>query len=100
RVAHLLRTLYDSRRNKGYLDQVRLAAADSSASDAAILAALRAGEASRDFFDSWAHLIESKRLGTGRVREAGLVEDVLTPAMRDLALRLKALKELVSVEAD
>lgn len=100
RVAHLLRTLYDAKRNKGYLDQVRLAAADSNASDAAIMSALRAGEASRDFFDSWAHLIESKRLGTGRVREAGLVEDVLTPAMRDLALRLKTLKDLVSLEAD
>jgi ATP-dependent DNA helicase DinG len=100
RVAHLLRTLYDAKRAKGYLDQVRLVAGDSAAADSAIHAALRAGEASREFFDGWAHLVESGRLGTGRVREPGLVDDLLSPAMRDLALRLKTLKDLVSGEAD
>jgi ATP-dependent DNA helicase DinG len=100
RVNHLLRTLYEPRRGRGYLDQARLAVGDARAVDEAVIAASRAADAAREFFDGWARLVASRQLGTGRLRRPGMVEDPLTPAMRELALRLRALKDLTAGDAD
>lgn len=93
RVAHLLRTLHDPRRGKGALEPMRLAARDPEPVDRAIALVAAASSAADEFFNGWAGVILSGKAPTGRIREKGMVENTLTPAMRDLALRLNALKE-------
>ncbi len=103
RVVHLLRTLYEPRRRKGYLGQLAgslRAPQTGEAVERAIRMALDAGEASRQFFDSWLHRFESGQLPGGRIREPGAVENPLSPALRALAVSLKALRETVPGEAD
>lgn len=103
RVAFLLRSLYDRRRRKGYLAQLEaqpMATEDQGAVRAAIEATLTAMRVAGDFFDGWIALVESGGLPGGRVRQAGLVDDTLTPVMRDLSLRLAGLKDAVRAEED
>ncbi len=102
RVQFLLRTLYDARRSKGYLAQLlhHPLSADGEGVSRAVRLVQDAWAASAQFFDDWRHLVESGKLGNGRVREPGLVENVLTPAMKELALRLDALKEASRHEVD
>jgi len=98
RVGVLLRTLFDARRHKGYLTQS--ISGDQAAIDRAIRLSLDAADAARVFFDQWAHLLLSGRLPTGRIRESGMVQDILTPAMRELAVSLRSLRDVVGRDAD
>ena len=106
RVAHLLSTLYQGRSGKGYLAQLGLMAGDVGPVEGAIRLVDQAGSATRAFFDDLLKLCERggdwarRELAGRRLREPGAVANVLTPAMRELSLRLKALKELAKVEAD
>ena len=100
RVSFLLRTLYDARRRKGYLAQLQLAVGDTGVLDRAIrLVRDMAGEARR-FFDQWADRIIHGDLRTGRIREPGLVDNTLSPQLRELALGLRSLRESVKGEQD
>lgn len=102
RVQFLLRTLYDPRRQKGYLAQLERTplSADPEAVGRAIELTLRASDVSRAFFGKWAELLDHGELPGGRVRRPGMVDNTLTPAMRELALRLGALREGVKGEPD
>lgn len=102
RVQFLLRTLIDARRRKGYLVQLSSLPLASGAEgvDRAIRLALEAGDAADRFFGAWGDLLASGRLRQGRVREKGLVTDTLSPAFRELSLRLSALRDTVRNEAD
>jgi len=103
RVNHLVRTLYDQRRRKGYLATLHQTLADADASrhaERAIEAALELRSASRRFFESWRRLHETGRLTSPRVRSPGMVEDVLGPAARELATRLRALRDRIEPEPD
>ncbi len=103
RINHLLRTLYEPRRRKGFLGQLAsspLANREPEAIQRAINLTLQAGDASRLFFEHWERLVESGRAPQGRVMGPRQVENSLSPAMADLALRLKGLRELVRTEAD
>lgn len=102
RVMHLLTTLYAARSNKGYLPQLSLIAGDTEPVSRAIRLVDDAASATRTFFENLLRLCRERggESGSIRLREPGMVANVLTPVMRDLSLRLKAIKDLVKNEAD
>ncbi|MFZ4573393.1 MAG: ATP-dependent DNA helicase [Phycisphaerales bacterium] len=114
RVVHLLNTLHSGRSGRGYLSQLSLLLSDSSEVQRAVSLVEQAHSATRAFFDGLLELVRKSAAGSEnpfasargaasgsvRLREPGLVANVLTPAFRDLALRLKAMREGVKNEAD
>lgn len=100
RVIHLLNTLYHRRTGKGYLPQLALAAQDASAIDRCVHLVLQAEIACRAFFEGLLTLVQSGRLKNGRIRTPEIIDNPLTPAMHDLALRMKQARELIKNEAD
>lgn len=101
RVAHLLRTLYNPRRGKGFLSHLALSLADQRRADALVRLVLRADEASRDVFDALLSLMESSRAGGSlRLQRPGLVDNPLTPALAELSSALKLAREETSSEDD
>ncbi|MCC6676286.1 MAG: helicase [Phycisphaerales bacterium] len=114
RVFHLLSTLYGARSGKGYLPHLQLLTGDLDTVDRAIRLVMQADAAARGFFDSLVDLTRrgpaaeegarksySPGLNSGlRIRAAAAVENVLSPVMRELSLRLKALRESVKNDAD
>lgn len=102
RVRRLLRTLYSARRRKGYLSERSLSLADSQSVDRAISLVLNAEDATRRFFDQLLDYHRSGRSPSGRIRAADAddFDNTLTPVMRDLAIRLRLLREDVKNEQD
>ena len=112
RVNHLLNTLYSSRAGRGYLAQLAVMIGDAGPVEAAIRLAEQAGAASLAFFEMVADRVRRSGAdgkspfarggdtGTFRFREGGAISNSLTPAMRELGLRLKSMRELVKNEAD
>ncbi|NUQ53984.1 MAG: helicase [Phycisphaerales bacterium] len=109
RVMHLLTTLYHPRTGRGYLPQLQLLSKDSAPVERAIRLVSDASDATRAFFESLiAESLKdaptSERFSSGprttRLRRAAFVPNILSPAMRDLSLRLKALKESATGDAD
>jgi len=123
RVNHFLSTLHHPRTHKGYLNGLELAVGDIDALDRAVALVAQAQAATRSFFESLLCLTDeaappnhfgsrgrsafgantpaNAREGRSvRIRRAGAVTNVLTPAMRELSLRLKALKEAAKSEPD
>lgn len=112
RVMHLLTSLAHPRTGKGYLPYLSLSI-DSDAMAAAVRCVDAAMLATRAFFDElrglthaasgggdapWTHREAEPR--SVRVRAAGAVTNILTPAMRDLSLRLKSLRDAVKNDED
>lgn len=100
RVAFLLRQLYQETTQRGYLAQLALVTGDLEPIDKATKLVVDASRASDAFFDSLNRKMISGGLVNGRVRQAGIVENVLSPAMNDLYVRLKRLRDDVTSEAD
>lgn len=100
RVAHLLGSLYQQRTRKGYLGQLARLGMDLELVNRAIELVAQADEASRLFFDDLVHLYRSPEVRNGRIRRADAIANPLTPAMNDLALRLRRLREEVSNDPD
>lgn len=100
RIAHLMRILYDPRRRTGYLAQ--LGADRAQGADEAVAATMRVADASREFFDSWQEVIETSGSGQQslRIQAPGVVANTLTPALKELALRLKSLQDASESDAD
>ncbi len=99
RVAHLLRTLHDSRQHRGGLWTVRVQDGGEGTIQQAILAVDRCREASEAFFgDLWRW--HQSAGGAGRVREAGIVGNPLTPALSELAALLALVRERASSDGD
>lgn len=113
RVGHLLRTLYDTR-GKGYLPHLSLLIQDTNLVEQAIRLVEQAAQASRAFFDELHGLIRrGPEAGEGdararfraepsslRIRQPGAAANVMTPAFRELSMRLRTLKETVKSEPD
>ncbi|MBL8965169.1 MAG: helicase, partial [Phycisphaerae bacterium] len=100
RVMHLLTTLHHPRTGRGYLSQLQLLSKEREPVERAIRLTSDAADATRAFFESL--IVESLRDApsserfargprTTRVRRGALVPNILSPAMRDLSLRLKSL---------
>lgn len=127
RVFHLLSTLYAARTGKGYLTQLALLTGESEPVERAMQLVASADGAARAFFDEVAQLARTPRVvkaeeegapkrwtaraapvrtssgsesATRRVDVPGAVGNPLGPAMRELSLRLKSLKDTVKNEAD
>lgn len=117
RVAHLLTTLHHARTGKGYLSHLPLLAGEPDSVSRAIRLVDQAAGASRAFFDelqniiargsgsapassSWTHARAPGGDHSLRLRKPGELNNVLTPAMRELSLRLKSLREAVKNEPD
>lgn len=98
RCIHLLNTLYSPRHGKGYLPGLGVVVGDQGEIDRAVRLVLAAEQATRAFFDALLSL--HRRGGNGRIREPGAVENLLTPAFRDLSLRLSALRDHARNEQD
>ncbi|HHN78936.1 MAG TPA: hypothetical protein ENK11_09745, partial [Phycisphaerales bacterium] len=94
-VSFLLGTLYHPRTGKGYLANLELAAGDLEPIERAVRLIHEAEAASRAFFDSLVELERSGKAPGGRIREPGIVENPLTPAMNNLATQLRRLKDLM-----
>lgn len=100
RVNHLLGTLYQARTQRGYLANLMNLHNDHESVERAIALVRRTELASRDFFESLLAFDRSSGVRNGRVREARAVPNPLTPAMNDLAVRLRSLREDTKNEAD
>lgn len=102
RVTRLLRTLFSPRRGKGYLmeRQLQLAAAGSEAVERAVHLVINAEDASRRFFDAMLEYAQRNRANSGRIVRPDVIENDLTPAMRDVAVRLRSIRENIENEQD
>lgn len=100
KVAHLLSTLYHQKTGKGYLSQLELATGDIAPIERAVSRVMEAERAARAMFDDVVRLVESGGAPGGRIRRADAVVNPLTPAMNDLVLALKRVKDFVDQEPD
>jgi ATP-dependent DNA helicase DinG len=108
RVLRLLRTLYHPRRRKGYLTDRGLTLGEPGLVERAAHLVLHAEPATRMFFESLLQRASIPGGGLGgnlqggakRVREAGIVENTLTPVMRELSSCLRAVKDSATGEQD
>lgn len=98
RVAHLLSSLYNARRRKGYLATLAVGERTETL-DRVIRRVMDAGRESERFFEDAGRLVRS-RIGTARAPEAGIVDNGLTPIMSEIALGLRRLKDVASFEED
>ncbi len=93
-LRYQLRHLYDSKRGRGVLS------AHGDKANAAIVDVMDLAELSENFFKRCAGWHERYGKGTGRVRDAAIVENDLTPKLRDLALHIKAMLPEVNGDAE
>ena len=100
RIGHLLRLLYQPRTGRGFLATLRLKDGTTEAVDRAIEQALRCRDAADSMFSSLAHWQMTSGAENGRIREADIVQNLLSPEMKSLAEMLKFLKERAASEAD
>jgi ATP-dependent DNA helicase DinG len=84
-VRYQLRTLYDPRRARGLLSTHGACAND------AIQDVVELHELADRFFDDCAAWHREHGRGNGRIREPHIVQNVLTPKLRDLSLHLRAM---------
>ena len=98
KVARLLRTLFNPRRRKGYLLERSLAIADAESVDRALTIVHQAEQAAAEFFGDLLDLHNRNRRLSGRIRTQNVIENALTPAMRELATRLRLIREQVQGE--
>src|SRR4029077_18853763 len=80
-----LRALYDPKRGRGALS------VHGSCANDAIQDVVALNELSEGFFDRCARWHEQFGRGNGRVRDKEVIENDLSPKLRDLSLHLKAM---------
>jgi Rad3-related DNA helicase/REP element-mobilizing transposase RayT len=93
-LKYSLRGLYDLKRGKGMLS-VHGAAANDAIRDVVELA-----ELAEKFFERCVRWHVEHGRGNGRVREANVVENTLSPKLRDLSLHMKAMLTEVKNEEE
>lgn len=100
RVNHLLSLLYAEKGGKGFLPQLSILTSDLDAVNKALAAVIEARDASGAFFESLTFWHDRHRGAGGRVRERGVVDNILSPIFAQLATRLRLLRDLCVHEAD
>lgn len=102
RVRHVLRTLYSASTGKGILAGIEGAGLPVDEVDATIQSAMEAQAAAEGFYDCVWRALESGRgaaAQSGRVSAPDAFDNPLSPALGDLATRLKLLRERAVEEA-
>ncbi|MCA9280308.1 MAG: DEAD/DEAH box helicase family protein [Phycisphaeraceae bacterium] len=99
-VHHMLRTLYDLKRQSGMLDGIRTKDGSTSLPDRVIRRVLETRDAAERFFAEWRRLLATGRLGSGRVRSPGIVANSLSEPLRELASSLAQLRDICASEDD
>jgi ATP-dependent DNA helicase DinG len=100
RVRHLLNLLYSHRTRKGFLATLKLKDGSTQLIDQAISQCLNCRDVMDRFFGD---LLEWQRRGgaqNGRIRQADIVPNILTPPMAELGAMLRVLKERAAKEQD
>lgn len=101
RVLRLLRTLHHPRRQRGYLHESALTLGDINVVDRAVILVGKCEEACKVFFDD---LLDAWRAqgpaSAGRVRQPDVVDNPLTPMMRELAVCLRRIKDSLEGESE
>lgn len=102
RVNRLLRTLFSPRRGKGYLmeRQLQLAPAGADAVERAVHLVINAEDAAKRFFEALLEYAQRNRANSGRIVRPDVIDNDLTPAMRDVAVRLRNIREKIENEQD
>lgn len=100
RVNHLLSLLYVERGGKGFLPQLGILTTDTQPVEKAIAAVTEAKDASGAFFESLIFWHDRNRATGGRVRQPGVVDNILSPIFSQLTTRLRLLREVCVSEAD
>ncbi|MEM0982710.1 MAG: helicase C-terminal domain-containing protein [Planctomycetota bacterium] len=100
RVSHLLGQIYSRRTNKGFLANLELVTGDTEPIERCIVRVGDAEASARSMFDELLRLAETDECKGGRVRRAGAVENPLTPAMNDVVVALKRLKDITKADPD
>ena len=98
RVSHLLSTLYAPRQARGYLAHLALSVGSADEVDGTVRLVLEAEGACRAFFEAVGGLSDRLGEGGGRVRTPARIDNPLSPAMHELALRLGRLKASAKAE--
>ncbi len=98
RVMRLLRTLYAPRRRKGYLLERSLQLSNTGAVDRALTLVQQAEHASQQFFEDLLNIWRQSGDGSGRVRRPDIVDNPLTPAMKELAVALRRIRDGIEDE--
>lgn len=100
RVAHLLRLLYNPRKRKGFLAALRLKDDSTELLDQTVHLVLDCHDAMREQFEALDRWLNKSGSSNGRMSQSNEVENTITRPMRELAKRLKLLKEKAKSEAD
>lgn len=100
KVNHLLSALFVERGAKGYLPNLATAATETEPVERAIRYVREARDAAGAFFESLMHWRQDHPQGGGRVREPGVVDNLLSHPFRQLAVQLRNLREFAQQEAD
>jgi ATP-dependent DNA helicase DinG len=102
RIRHLLNLLYQPRTRKGFLGTLSLADGSTRLIDQTIEQSLRCRDEMERLFDSlvaW-QAAQGPRNQNGRIRGPGIVENRVSPAMKELGATLRLLKEQAAREPD
>lgn len=100
RIRRLLTTLYHPKTGKGFLSTLTLQDGETAPIDETIRAVLGAEDTAAAFFDRLMELTGGVLNDSFRLRGPNMVEDLISPAFRDLSLRLKRLRETAAKEDD
>ena len=103
RVQYLLTSLYDHRKGKGLLASLGLRI-DQAASEGSMRSVLSTTESAAVFFDQLVTIAlgvgAASPFGSRRLRENDAIDNMLTPAMRDLTLHLQRLRDQIELDED
>jgi ATP-dependent DNA helicase DinG len=100
RVRHLLNLLHQPRANRGFLGTLKLK--DESERDIAeaVMRVSEARQAMDSFFGDLVRWNERTQSRNGRIKQANIIENVLSPTMRELRDQLRLLRAKARSEAD
>ena len=99
-VRHLLRTLYQTGTGRGFLSAMRTEDGADGMIEEAIRAVRACESAAERQFDALWRWNEDRGESSGRMREAGVVQDHLSAPMLALAASLRMLRDRITSEAD
>lgn len=100
RVRHLLNLLYQPRSHKGFLNSMKVVEGGEQLIDQSINLSLRCREALDRFCSALVMWQQNGGPANGRIRTPGIIENSLSPVMKELGTNLRLIRTKVDSEAD